>query len=31
MLPGDSKALCTVKALAFHGDIMKKSIEKAGF
>lgn len=27
----DSRALHTVKALAFHSDIMKKSIEKAGF
>lgn len=27
----DSGALYVVKALAFHSDIMKKSIEKAGF
>lgn len=27
----ECRALHTVKALAFHSDIMKKSIEKAGF
>lgn len=31
MLLGDVGALHTVEALAFHGDIMKKSIEKADF
>ena len=29
--PGTGGALHAVEALAFHGDIMKKSIEKAGF
>lgn len=28
---GAAGALRTVEALAFHGDIMKKSMEKAGF
>lgn len=30
-LPGDDEPLPTLKVLALHGDIMRKSIGKAGF